>query len=451
MSARTLSDFVRALRASDVRVSTGEAIDAAGAMKLVGFEDRALLRDTLGIVLAKSPEEKETHDALFDLFFKRDAPPPKSDETDQSEGSKSNEADGETEAVPDLQALSESGDEAAIAMAMEQAAGEAGLDDIKFSTQVSYYAQKMLKAMGGDTLQARLVDALQAHTGQGDEEAAALMAARADMLSRARRHVEQRFDVFGAGATEQFRNEYLADKALDKVTKRDMARMKALIEKMAKKLATKHSRRRRRKNVGTLDVRKTLRANAGFDGVPFDVAWKQKTKDRPKIVAICDVSGSVSQYVRFLLLFLYSFNETIPHLKAFAFSGRLHDVSDQLTDMDFEEAMDRIVKTIGMSSTDYGQAWSDLKVGHWNEIDRKTTLIILGDGRSNYGDGRMDIFKEATARAKRTIWLCPEQKPLWGTGDSLMLRYQPYCSVMSEVSTLKDLERAVDDVLAAYG
>ena len=103
-----------------------------------------------------------------------------------------------------------------------------------------------------------------------------------------------------------------------------------------------------------------------------------------------------------------------------------------------------------MSSTDYGQALSDLKTDHFSKIDRRTTLIVLGDGRSNYGDGRLDIFREAAARAKRTIWLSPEQKPLWGTGDSLLLRYQPYCDVMTDVANLRDLERAVDDVLAAY-
>jgi len=445
MNARLLSDFIRALRASDVRVSTGEAIDAAGAIELVGFEDRTLLRDTLGMVLAKSPDEKDAHDRLFNLFFQRD----KSSQATQNAG----EGDTDDQSEPgsaDIQSLIESGDEAAIAMALETAANQVNLNDIRFSTQVSYYAQKMLGAMGGDTLQEKLVSALQAHTPEGDAAAEDLMAARRDMLARARAHAEQSFDVFGSGATEQFRDDFLSDKALDQVTRRDMERMRALIEKMAKRLATKHSRRRRQRNLGKLDVRRTLRANAGFDGVPFNVAWKQKTKDRPKIVAICDVSGSVSRYVRFLLLLLYSFNETIPALISFAFSGRLHDVSDKLEELDFEPVMDRIVKTIGMSSTDYGQAWSDLKTEHWDSIDRKTTLIILGDGRSNYGDARMDIFKEATARAKRTIWLCPEQKPLWGTGDSLMLRYEPFCTVMSEVSTLRDLERAVDNVLAAY-
>lgn len=447
MSARLLSDFIRALRASDVRVSTGEAIDAAGAMQLIGFEDRTLLRDTLGIVLAKSPDEKDAHDRLFDLFFSRTAAP-QSKARDEADDRRS---DSPQTSTPDIQSLIESGDEAAIAMALEQAAADVDLNDIRFSTQVSFYAQKMLGAMGGQALQEKLVDALQSHTDQGEAEAQRLMTARRDMLARARAHVEQSFDVFGSGATEQFRDDYLSDKALDKVTKRDMERMKALIAKMAKRLATKHSRRRRVRNLGKLDVRRTLRANAGFDGVPFNVAWKHKVKDKPKIVAICDVSGSVSQYVRFLLLLLYSFNETIPELKSFAFSGRLQDVSGQLEEMDFEPVMDRIVKTIGMSSTDYGQAWSDLKTTHWNAIDRKTTLIILGDGRSNYGDGRLDVFKKATARAKRTIWLCPEQKPLWGTGDSLMLRYQPFCTVMAEVSTLRDLERAVDNVLAAYG
>ncbi|MEO9968388.1 MAG: VWA domain-containing protein [Hyphomonadaceae bacterium] len=444
MSARTLSDFIRALRASDVRVSTGEAIDAAGAMKLVGFDDRTLLRDTLSIVLAKSPEEKETHDHLFDLFFKR-----------ESAHSQSTEREEDGSAAPpsdemDLQGLSESGDEAAIAMALERAAEEVGLGDIRFSTQTSYYAQQMLKAMGGDGLQKNLVEQLQAHTPEGDEAAKALMQARADMLARSREHVERNFDVFGAGATEQFRDDYLSDKALDQVTRQDMKRMRALIARIAKKLATKHSRKRRKRNVGVLDVRRTLRANAGFDGVPFDVAWKQKTKDRPKIMAICDVSGSVSQYVRFLLMLLYAFQEVIPDISSFAFSGRLEDVSHELETHDFEQAMDRIVKTIGMSSTDYGQSWSDLKTQHFNLIDRRTTLIIIGDGRSNYGDGRLDIFREATKRAKRTIWLSPEQKPLWGTGDSLLPRYQPYCDVMTHVSTVRDLERAVDDVLAAY-
>ncbi|MEM9573216.1 MAG: VWA domain-containing protein [Pseudomonadota bacterium] len=444
MSARTLSDFIRALRAADVRVSTGEAIDAAEAMRLVGFEDKTRLRESLGIVLAKSAEEKDAHDRLFDLFFARRQYNP------QTETSDTNETSEVSEDAPDIQSLIEAGDEAAISIALEEASEAAEISDIRFSTQVPYYVQKMMKALGGDRLQEKLVGHLQAHTPEDEEEASALIEARREMMARAREHVEQQFDVFGAGATEQFREEILSNKSIDRLTRRDLERMQALVEKVAKRLATKYSRRRKRRDTGRLDVRRTLRANAGFDGVPFNVTWKQKQRDRPKIIALCDVSGSVSQYVRFLLMLLYAFRETVPDIRTFAFSGRLEDVDETFETLGFEAGMERIVKTIGMSSTDYGQALSDLRVGYWDAIDRRSTIVMLGDGRSNYGDVRLDLFREAAARAKRVIWLCPEPQSLWGTGDSAIPRYRPHCSVLTEVASLKDLERAVDGVLAAY-
>ena len=436
---RVLTDFIRALRSGGVEVSPAETIDAAGALKVIGYADKAALKNSLGCALAKSSEEKVIHDDLFDLYFSRK---PTQQRSDASSEDSNDQADGASE----IEQLSQTGDEAEIAMALEQAAQDAGVQDIRFSTQTAYYAQQMMKAMGSEKLQERLIEALQSQSPEAD----AMMEARADMQARAREYVQQQFDVFGKGATEQFREEILESKRLSELDSYDLHRMKILIAKIAKKLATKHSRRRKRKNRGVLDVRKTLRANAGLDGVPFSTIWKQKKKDRPKIIAMCDVSGSVSQYVRFLLLLLYGLKETIPKLDAYAFSGRLEDVGPMLANSDFDPVMKRIVNTIGMSSTDYGQSLSDFKVKHWNTLDRRTTIIMLGDGRSNHGDPRLDIFKEMAARAKRVIWLCPEPESLWGTGDSEMLRYKPWCNQMNQVSTLKDLERAVDEVLAGY-
>ncbi|MEH6490203.1 VWA domain-containing protein, partial [Hyphomonas oceanitis] len=255
----------------------------------------------------------------------------------------------------------------------------------------------------------------------------------------------------GAGETQQFRDDFAAEKRLNALDRYDMERMKTLIAKIAKRLAVKHSRRRKKRNRGQLDTRRTMRANAGLDGVPFNVIWRQKKKDRPKIVAICDVSGSVAQYVRFLLLLLYSLADAVPDIHAFAFSHRLKPVDDILAENEFEQAMTKIIREMGMGSTDYGQAWSDLKVNHESIIDRRTTVIVLGDGRSNYGDPRADLFREFAQRAKSMIWLNPEGRALWGTGDSAIPRYLPFCTQMSHVATLKDLERAIDEVLSAYG
>ncbi|MCA8892779.1 MAG: VWA domain-containing protein, partial [Hyphomonas sp.] len=281
-------------------------------------------------------------------------------------------------------------------------------------------------------------------------EAQRLIDVRRDVTMKARERAEKAFQVFGAGETQQFRDDYAAEKKLSAIDRSDMERMKRLIAKIAKRLAVKHSRRKRRRNRGQLDVRRTMRANAGFDGVPFNVVWRQKRKDKPKIVVICDVSGSVAQYVRFLLLLLWSMKDVVPDLHAFAFSFRLGSVDEVLEQNDFETAMAKILREYGMGSTSYGQAWSDLKIHHEQIIDRRSTLLILGDARSNYGDPRMDLFREFSARAKRVIWLNPEAPGLWGTGDSVIPRYAPFCAQVTHVSTLKDLERAVDEILSAY-
>ena len=72
---------------------------------------------------------------------------------------------------------------------------------------------------------------------------------------------------------------------------------------------------------------------------------------------------------------------------------------------------------------------------------------ILGDARSNNTDPRSDIMKEISERSKRVLWLNPEPPPLWGTGDSEVYRYRPYCNLMREVNTLQHLERIVNDLV----
>ncbi|MEL6856833.1 MAG: VWA domain-containing protein [Pseudomonadota bacterium] len=445
MAEQVLTDFIRALRSADVRVSTGEAIDAAEAVKLIGYADRQQLLDTLRCVLAKSPTEKQAHDRLFDLYFSRQ-PVPQNEPPTMSESDEASESDG----PGDILDLLENGDETAIAMAMERAGQEAGLQDIRFSTQVSYFAQKMMNALGVERLESEMMQAFRERTEDGQAYAEDLIEGRKQMLSRAREHAKQAFETYGSGATLAFREDVLAETALTALEVRDLGRMQVLVQKIAKRLAVKHSRRRRKKNRGQLDVRKTLRANAGFDGVPFDLAWKQTKRDRAKIVAVCDVSGSVARVVRFFLMLLYSLNEVVPDIESFAFSGRLEDVGDTLENEDFLPAMDQIVNSIGMSSTDYGQSLSDLKMNHWNSLDRRTTLIILGDGRSNYGDPRLDLFREAAGRVKRVIWLTPEGESQWGSGDSELPRYRPHCHVMKHVTTVKDLERVLDEALSRY-
>jgi hypothetical protein len=444
---RTLTNLIKALRAANVPVSIGESIDALKTTAMVGYDDRTFLKNSLATVVAKSAEEKETFDALFDVYFSRsDLRSPNG----AGEGGEQGGQPGEPINADDLLSMVHAGDNVAMAMAMEQAAARAGVENIRFATQTGYLSRRMLDELGLRDLERQILALRREHTEEADARAEALSDARAQLLGQAREYVQQQFKSFGEQATERFHEEYLERARLTDLDTRDMVRMRKLVRRMAKRLVIKHKRRTKVKNRGKLDIRKTIRANTAYDNVPFETIWRKTKKDKPKIIAVCDVSGSVAQYVRFLLMLLYSLAEVIPDLKSYAFSHKLVDVSDNFDDLEIEPAIAKVLKDVGFGSTDYGKSLEDLRSEHWKNIDRRTTVIILGDGRSNYGNPRIDIMKELSSQAKRVIWLCPEIKSMWGTGDSEMLRFAPFCDVLRRCSTVKDLEAAVDEILVAY-
>lgn len=442
MVHRPLEDFIRALRASEVRVSVAEAMEAHEVAATFGFGDRRLLKDALSITVAKTLGEKARFDETFDLFFARDqftapAEPP--------------EAPAASETGNGLADMMLSGDREALAAAMEAAARDIGAGNIRFATQVSFMARRMLDRMGLREME-RLIAAanrgeLGGEVGGGAGLAPALESARRDLLAEARRFVERQFELYGRNASEELREQFLERTALSAVDRRDFQRMRHLIHRMARKLAARYMHRHKRARRGHLDVRRTLRVNMAHGGIPFETVWKQKKIERPKIVAVCDVSRSVAAAARFLLMFLYSLNEVVSEIRSFAFSSHLIEIADILDDHDVEEAIPAVLDRIGFMSTDYGRALDDLKTEFGDAIDRRTTVIILGDARSNYGDPRSDVMKWVNQRAKRVVWLNPEPETFWGTGDSEMPRYRPYCHVAKTCRTVKDLERVIDDIL----
>ena len=448
-----LAGFVRALRAAGAEASTAETLDAARTLALMGYAPRADLKTALGLVLAKSEEEKRLHDQVFELYFSLPPEATSAGETAPSPAGPPRTGDARIDALLELAddrrgPAGAPGD--ALRQALARAASAADVDGIRFATQAGYFAGRMLDAMGIAALEQRLAERLGDDSPGAQAEADALGAARERLRRQARALVQQRFELFGKPATEAFMTEVTVQRALGRLAPAEMERMKAAIARMARKLAVHHSRRQRRLLRGQLDLRRTMRLNAGHDGVPFTLAFRQRRRDKPCIVAVCDVSGSVAAQVRFLLLFLYALHDAVGELRSFAFSNRLKDVTVPLETLPFDDAMALILKEVGHGSTDYGQAWADLHDRHWDGIDRRTTVIVLGDGRSNGTDPRLDLFAELAGRAKRVLWLCPEPPGRWGSGDSAILRYRPFCTSLTHCATASDLERTLDEALEAY-
>ncbi|MGY4238047.1 uncharacterized protein with von Willebrand factor type A (vWA) domain [Bradyrhizobium sp. USDA 4449] len=454
-----LHRFFRAARGAGVHVSPAESIDAMRAVAQVGLTDRTILRDALLLTLAKSQDEKLALGDCFDLFFSQPEPPQDqagandddeaSQDSDQSSSSSSTGEAAEGQPPEELGPLARmllSQDRNAISAAIASASGAASLSDIRYSTQRGIFSSRILDAMG---LQ-RLRDDLDELTASNPALAERLRAALDALREAVRDTVSQGLALYAREEAENLRNEILRNAPLARIERRQVAEMRALIRQIARRLRERYSKPRKRQRRGHLDVRRTLRRNAAWGGVPFLTAWKRKHRERPKIVALCDVSGSVAQVSDFFLLLIHSLHEVVDDVRSFAFSSHLIEVSDILQKKSPEEAMAEIMSKVGFGSSDYGSSLVDFEKDFMSTLTPQTTVIVLGDARSNNLDPRADILRRVSERSKRLVWLNPEGRLAWGFGDSEMTRYATFCSVVRQCATAQQLERAVSDIVAIY-
>ena len=480
----TLVDFVKVLRTADVKVSPAETLDAMETMDLVGFEDRQFLKNSLSLVLSKNPEEKDTYESCFEKFFttqkiaslkepassEDDSFPddgdfdPSAESNGQPGGNSAGGGQGGGEGNPDggdsqdidfepltpssaLGQLLLSGDRMEVMIQMAEAGRAVGVSDIVVFTQKGLFTRKIMEEMGLKGLQEEITE-LQDSAGRPELHLAGrLRQARELLREHVRDYVERQFFLHADESGKQLREELLKKVKLSNLEKRNFKDVQEIVFKMAKKLIAIHSKRRKTFKRGQLDVRKTLRHNMKYDGMLFDVKWKSQKVDRPKVFCICDVSGSVSNYSRFLLMFLYSLTEVMPKVRAFAFSSDLGEVTRLFEQNNLEDAMAKTMRDYGNGSTDYGQMLEDFRSNVMKDVDGKTTVIILGDARNNYGDPRSEILREVYDKSQRVIWLNPEPKSAWTVGDAEMKKYAPCCHQAEVCNSLTHLERVVGNLL----
>jgi len=477
----TLVEFVQVLRTADVKVSPAETLDAMETLDIIGIEDRLLLKNSLSMVLSKNPEEKEAFNTSFDRFFsfnkfssennaaesgednaqddgefdpESDAPSQQGGQGDGQGGGQGggDEASEELDFDP-LEAQSElgklllSGDRMEVMIKMAEAGRQVEVNQIVVFTQKGLYTRKIMEAMGLKGLQ----DEVGELQDQGDRPqmhlAGKLKAARDYLREQVRDYVEKQFFLHADESGKQLREELLKKVKLSNLEKRNFKDVQEIVFKMAKKLVSIHSKRRKTFKRGQLDIRKTLRSNMQYDGMLFDLKWKSQKVDRPKVMCICDVSGSVSNYSRFLLMFLYSLAEILPKVRSFAFSSDLGEVTRLFQQSKLEDAMAKTMRDYGNGSTDYGQMLADFRSHILKDVDSKTTVIILGDARNNYGDPKSEILREVYDKAQRVIWLNPEPKSSWTVGDAEMKKYAPCCHQTEVCNSLVHLERVVGNLL----
>jgi hypothetical protein len=466
--------FVDVLRRNGVRAAEAEVQDALAALSTLGsaaLATRADLRAVLLTTLAKSAAEEELVAELFDLTFGGAARDGEDDaarlepllELLARQGVSPEDAAAWTrdveasldDADPALAALID-GDAGALDAALRQALEDSDIEGLSTTLQVGYFTQRLLARVGHGRLEAAFASAAgrkaMSEAGAGGhgrheptsgEPRGALFELEQRLRRAARRAVERELS---RRTVSRRRRSDLLDRDLRSVSSQELEVLRAHVTRLAEKLKTRLAVRRRRSRRGRLDVRRTLRAAAGTDGVPMRAFHARKRPRRPELLVLCDVSDSVRQASVFMLELVAALSGVLARTRSFVFVDELVDVTDALRH-DARGAVASILsgERVNLSAnSDYGRALTQLWRRHGGELTRRTTVLVLGDGRGNYRLPEDWVLGEMRRRARRVLWLSPEERGTWGFGDSEMPRYARHADAIFVVRSAADLARAID-------
>ena len=456
-----ITEFARKLRWLGIDVSVSEVADALRAISDADVLDREQLRGRLQVTLVKRAADIPTFQAAFDLLFPavaagddgRAAGHPARDDA-------AHEVPDSDPAAPDLLARLISllrGDPAAGAgeLAAEVIGAFGGLDSGQPTGSQRYYEYRIMRQLDLSTLLQRAMrldnEALRPGLDRqlvGLEQQERVQELRAEIAARLRdRLAESR----GLEETLRQLKESVLDTEFLRAGPAELAAMRAIVRPLARRLAATARRRRRRNREGKLDVRRTMRRAIGTGGVPIDPAWHRASRPRPKLLVLCDVSGSVAEFAKFTLSLLHALHAELPRLRSFVFADGVAEVTDLVESspgvIDTRLLLARPGVVRGDGHSDYGAVLRQFIDEQAGGLSRDCILIICGDARANYRPERADLLRALQGRVRAVHWLNPEPAEDWDTTDSRMHAYQPYCDSATEVRTLRQLSDWVDKLM----
>jgi uncharacterized protein len=494
---RSLHRFVRLLRLRGVRVSVTEAHDAMRAAAQPGaLADRETLRFVLRVALIKDRREVEVFDELFDRYFRLEpvvAP--------QSPGHGHGHEDLADEGAADSFTISPDApqsprqghshgkpadirdffrpEDLAASYNLHQEANKVDLAGM--TDEIVLANERGRQALSGPRLQldtarlhgagppGRLItspgtrldagltvadeQALLGWLDDPDTDATAAPSPRAsrgeiaDLGELLKRHLA----ALGAMDRRAVESPDRRGPRASVIGEAERYRLEETLRRLARTMPGALTHRRAVASRGRVDPARTMRANMRFDGVPFRPVTVARKQNKPRLVVLADVSLSVRHAARFTLYLVHGLQRLFGQVRTFAFVADTAEVTDLFAEHPAERAVEKIfggdILDVDADS-DYGAAFGRFREEFPDTVTRRTTVVILGDGRGNGRDPNLDAFEEITRRARQVIWLTPERRNMWRLGHCDLPRYAELCDRVDVVRDLDGLDRATDDILA---
>ncbi len=463
MDARIV-EFAEVLRQNGVRVGTSEVVDATQAVAQLGLERRDVFRSALRSTLVKRGADTEVFDRAFEFFFLGATKTLEGLDTSLLQALEAEgllEGDELAMVVASLRQLAAQlsplaqaalqGDRAGLAKILAGSMLELNLVGLESQLQSGFFARRLLAAAGGDRAWADLKQ-IEAELKARGISAAGLQLV-SQRLSQAMRKVEgavRREVEREVRARMAKRGSAIVDRPLHTLSVAEVERMKEAVRRLAQKLKSRLIRRARSSRRGVLHVRRTLRRNLTWGAIPMIPSFRRRKPERPEVWVVCDVSDSVRNVSRMMLLFTYSLQSLFRRVRSLVFVSDLGEVTPWFRELKVNDAVDLATagKAVSLhANSNYGRALGQLARDYLGALNRRTTVLIIGDGRNNYHPNNAWVLDEIRRKARRLIWICSESRRAWGLGDSEMLTYSGACHQVVVVETFSDLAQVADQLL----
>lgn len=429
-------EFVRLLRIAGLRVGLTETQDAIRALLMLNGRQLSYMRTALKATLIKRKADEMIFDRVFDLFFGLEI-----QKHFPQRGAFLNSQIAAGEGQGDLPSSSLGAHRAAISYrdALERAA--------QLILRYAYRADDP-------------------HAARRTQEAIALMSRMVHERAQPTRTLDEvRSDLERAflqrandpeAVTALLQPADFEDLEFARLDETEAELVEREIERLLAELAWRPQRRYRHQKHGRVDIRRTIRKSLQYGGTPIKVAHKKRRMKEPKIFVLADVSGSVEAFTRFFLMLTRAFHVTAGICRSFVFVDQVREITDwleaeQARGIRPSRAIEKVLKQLrsegwGMSHSDYGTVFWQFYSRWGSEVDHQSIIIILGDARTNYTAPQAQWLQRLREQAHSVIWLNPERKSLWNSGDSVMNLYAPYCDRVLECRNVEQLRRAVREI-----
>ena len=265
-------------------------------------------------------------------------------------------------------------------MAIRSGGQNAGLERLMYFLQVGYFSRRIQDQFDWAAMERDLEKIMQMLEAKGLDPGQLArirnyLELRLEAFRRMiRQHVERELERRAWRQGEKLTREVLADKPLFALSPDEVAQMKTVVARLARKIKDALALRQRQEQKGRIDARRTIRKSLQYGGIPMEVVLRRRHREKPKLITICDVSDSVRNASRFMLQLVWSLQECFSRVQSYVFVSEIAEVTQAFSSLPVERAIEWALKGAPVDfhcRSDFGYAFNRFVRTELDPLDRR--------------------------------------------------------------------------------